>query len=142
MKWLFYEKETDTKAKVMMIYNVEPPKELISNGNYITVDNIEEPEQKTGKTALPYCNPETGDFWYEYVDKPLSSEEQLQEQINALNIAIAEIMGVQNMPAWKKNIFVNAIKARMEVEDRTVEDIIQDYPKLTEEEKVEILAEI
>lgn len=46
------------------------------------------------------------------------------------------------MPVWKKIIFVNAIKARMEMEDRTAEDIIQDYPKLTEEEKVEILAEI
>lgn len=46
------------------------------------------------------------------------------------------------MPLWKKTIFVNAIKARMEMEDRTAEDIIQDYPKLTEEEKVEILAEI
>lgn len=46
------------------------------------------------------------------------------------------------MPLWKKTIFVNAIKARMEMEDRTAEDIIQDYPKLTEEEKAEILAEI
>lgn len=46
------------------------------------------------------------------------------------------------MPVWKKTIFVNAIKARMEMEGRTAEDIIQDYPKLTEEEKVEILAEI
>ena len=46
------------------------------------------------------------------------------------------------MPVWKKTIFVNAIRARMVMEDRTAEDIIQDYPKLTEEEKVEILAEI
>jgi len=46
------------------------------------------------------------------------------------------------MPVWKKTIFVNAIKARMKIENRTAEDIIQDYPKLTEEEKIEILAEI
>ncbi len=45
------------------------------------------------------------------------------------------------MPSWKKNIFVNAIKARMELENRTAEDIIQDYTKLTEDEKTEILAE-
>jgi len=97
MKWLFYEKETDTRAKVMLIYYETPPKELLDGGNYITVANIEEPEQKTGKSALPYCNPETGDFWYEYVDIPLAPEEQLkelQEQINALNIAMAEIKGV------------------------------------------------
>ncbi len=97
MKWLFYEKETDTKAKVMLIYNVEPPEELISNGNYIKVENVPEPIQVKGKSTLPYCNPETKEVWYEYVDKPLSSEEQLkelQEQINTLNIAMAEIMGV------------------------------------------------
>lgn len=46
------------------------------------------------------------------------------------------------MPSWKKSIFVNAIKARMELESRTKEDIIQEYTKLTEEEKTEILAEI
>ncbi len=46
------------------------------------------------------------------------------------------------MPAWKLNIFVNAIKARMAQESRTAEDIIQEYTKLTETEKVEILAAI
>mgnify|MGYP000046834459 CR=1 FL=1 len=46
------------------------------------------------------------------------------------------------MPEWKKLIFVNAIRARMRMEDRTVEEIIQDYPKLTNEEKAEILSEI
>lgn len=46
------------------------------------------------------------------------------------------------MLAWKKTIFVNAIKARMEQENRTAEDIIQEYTKLTEQEKAEILAEI
>lgn len=97
MKWLFYEKETDIKAKVMLIYYETPPKELLDGGNYITIEDIPEPEQVKGKSALPYCNPQTKEVWYEYVDKPLSSEEQLkelQEQINALNIAMAEIMGV------------------------------------------------
>lgn len=46
------------------------------------------------------------------------------------------------MPIWKKTIFVNAIKARMEIEKRTKEDIIMDYPKLTETEKAEILQAI
>ena len=97
MKWLFYEKETDIKAKVMLIYHVEPPEELISKGNYIKVENVPEPRQVKGKSVLPYCNPETKEVWYEYVDKPLAPEEQLkelQEQVNALNIAMAEIMGV------------------------------------------------
>lgn len=46
------------------------------------------------------------------------------------------------MPIWKKTIFVNAIKARMEMENRTADEIITEYTKLTEEEKAEILAEI
>jgi hypothetical protein len=45
------------------------------------------------------------------------------------------------MPIWKKTIFVNAIKARVQMESRTAEDIIQDYPKLSEAEKEEILKE-
>ncbi len=91
MKWLFYEEETDIKAKVMLIYNVEPPEELISKGNYITATNIEEPEQKTGKNALPYCNPETGDFWYEYIDRPLTPEELANQKIQEQQAQIDEL---------------------------------------------------
>lgn len=43
------------------------------------------------------------------------------------------------MPEWKKSIFVAAIKARVDREQRTAEDIIQDYIKLTEAEKAEII---
>lgn len=46
------------------------------------------------------------------------------------------------MPEWKLNIFVNAIKTRMERENRAAEDIIAEYVKLTETEKQEILDEI
>lgn len=46
------------------------------------------------------------------------------------------------MPIWKKTIFVNAIRARTSMEDRTAEDIIAEYVKLTESEKTEILAAI
>lgn len=46
------------------------------------------------------------------------------------------------MPTWKRNIFVNAIKARMEAEARTAEDIIAEYVKLTDAERAEILEAI
>jgi len=46
------------------------------------------------------------------------------------------------MPTWKKNIFVNAIRARMIQENRTAENIITEYTALTEAEKTEILAAI
>lgn len=46
------------------------------------------------------------------------------------------------MPAWKLNIFVGAITCRMKAEQRTKEEIILDYPLLTEDEKNEILNNI
>lgn len=46
------------------------------------------------------------------------------------------------MPMWKKTIFVNAIKARIEEENRTAEDIIKEYTKLTDVEKQGILNDI
>lgn len=44
------------------------------------------------------------------------------------------------MPEWKKNIFVRVVRARMQQEGRTAEEILAEYPALTEEEKAEILA--
>lgn len=46
------------------------------------------------------------------------------------------------MPEWKKTIFVNAVKARMELEGKPAEDIIAEYTKLTDEEKTDILSAI
>ena len=46
------------------------------------------------------------------------------------------------MPEWKKNIFVRVVKNRMQQEGRTAEDILSEYPALTDEEKTEILAAI
>lgn len=44
------------------------------------------------------------------------------------------------MPEWKKNIFIRAVRTRMHQEGRTAEEILAEYPALTEEEKAEILA--
>lgn len=46
------------------------------------------------------------------------------------------------MPTWKLNIFTRVITQRMEVEQRTAEDIIAEYTLLTEEEKTKILNNI
>lgn len=39
------------------------------------------------------------------------------------------------MPEWKKSIFINTIKARVQLESRTPENILQEYTKLTKAEK-------
>lgn len=46
------------------------------------------------------------------------------------------------MPEWKKNIFVNAIRARTREESRTAEEIITEYTRLTDAEKAEILEQL
>jgi uncharacterized protein (DUF433 family) len=44
------------------------------------------------------------------------------------------------MSPWKKNIFVRVITRRMAEEGRTAEEILLEYPALTDEEKAEIIA--
>ena len=44
------------------------------------------------------------------------------------------------MPEWKKNIFVRVVNRRMQDEGKTAEEILLEYPALTEDEKAEILA--
>ena len=43
------------------------------------------------------------------------------------------------MPTWKKNIFVRVVRTRMEQEGRAAEEILAEYPALTDEEKQIIL---
>lgn len=43
------------------------------------------------------------------------------------------------MPTWKKNIFVRVVRTRMEQEGRAADEILAEYPALTEEEKRIIL---
>ena len=45
------------------------------------------------------------------------------------------------MPEWKKNIFTRVVRRRMQQEEgRTAEEILLEYPALTDEEKTEIIA--
>jgi uncharacterized protein (DUF433 family) len=44
------------------------------------------------------------------------------------------------VPTWKKNIFVRVVNRRMQDEGKTAEEILLEYPALTEEEKAGILA--
>lgn len=46
------------------------------------------------------------------------------------------------MPEWKRNIFMRVITRRMQEEGRTAEEILAEYPALTDEERQVILAAI
>ena len=92
-KWLFYQPETDIKAKVMLIYHRQPTQEEIQEVGlpYIETENYHEPEQRFGKTGLPYVNPQTGEYFVEYVDRPLSTEEEREKLISDLEILVMEL---------------------------------------------------
>ena len=44
------------------------------------------------------------------------------------------------MTEWKKNIFTHVVRRRIQEEGRTAEEILSEYPALTDEEKAEIIA--
>ena len=46
------------------------------------------------------------------------------------------------MPGWKKRIFVRIVIARMEAEQITVDQALEDYTALTSAEKAEIKAAV
>lgn len=46
------------------------------------------------------------------------------------------------MPEWKLNIFVRVVTRRAETEGKTVDEILDSYPLLTNEEKETIKARI
>lgn len=46
------------------------------------------------------------------------------------------------MPVWKLNLFVRVISRRIVEESRTSADILDEYPALTVNEKVEIIADL
>jgi len=89
---VFFEKETETRAKITMIHN-QPydeknglPLERIKQG--IEVESVPKRENIEGKKAVAYINPQTKEIWYEYEDIPLTKEEQ---RIKELEDRIAKL---------------------------------------------------
>jgi hypothetical protein len=56
------------------------------------VDEIPEPEQIEGKMAVMYYNPQTNRVYYEYIDRPLTPEEELQRRIDLMQQALDELL--------------------------------------------------
>lgn len=71
-----------TKAIVYTILDDVSKIEKYQGNNYKIVPDESIPplpETKTGKNAVLYINLETNQLWYEYVDRPLTPEEELQQ---------------------------------------------------------------
>lgn len=94
MKYIFYEGDN-----VTLIYYVTPSAELLGQP-YFIVNEIPEPEEKTGFVSVMKCNPETKEIFYEYVEKELTQEEkrirELEGAVLELTEMIAQLQGGAN----------------------------------------------
>ena len=84
MVFIRTEKITDDKHRITMHHS--DPSKLTSEqkkGGYL-VDSLPMKEQKLGKSAVRYYNPNTQEIWVEYHDRPLSPEEMETEEAKAL----------------------------------------------------------
>lgn len=73
----------------------EPDKmleEIKSKG--VIVDEIPVPNTPEGKKSVLYYNSVLKTLFYEYVDRVLSPEEQKEQRLQALEVAIAQILGI------------------------------------------------
>jgi len=103
MPYLFYKQENENKAFVELIYYQQPESVqdvLLNYDGYLIKDEIPKEEYLVGKISKLYCNPQTGELWYEYVDRPLTTDEianqKLQEneqRLADIEAAIAAILG-------------------------------------------------
>ncbi len=137
MAWFFAKPETDTKARVNLIYNVEPPQELKDRTDLVMVEGERiEKENRKGKKALPYVNPQTGEFWYEYVDRPLTQDEILAEQDERIDLLLRiELESLEGTPI--KESHIDGYVGLIERERITVDDIEDEERKAEVEKRLE-----
>ena len=81
----------DNNASV--IYDVSSLTE-VEKAKGITVEQLPTKEEIEGKQAILKCRKSTNEVWYQYEAKPIDEIAELKQQINDLNIAMANLMGV------------------------------------------------
>lgn len=94
MNYLFFEKETETRAVVTLMYHVTPPPEF-DGVPRIEVEEMPLPEPTFAKDAIMYANPTTGEVWFEYIDRPLTPQEEnqrLKEKQELMQKALDELI--------------------------------------------------
>ena len=78
-----YEKISDEKVRpITTIYNENLlTKEDKENAIEIEKESEIRKQNKVGKNCIRYYNPQTGEWWLEYEDRPLSPEEMEVEEV-------------------------------------------------------------
>lgn len=80
----------DENDNVNLIYYVDLPEELISLPHF-SLEVLPEPKNIEGKESILKCDGEK--VWYDYVDKVLSPEELLKQQVELLQQQIDILTG-------------------------------------------------
>jgi hypothetical protein len=92
-KLLFYDKITDTKAKVTLIHSnptVFTDTELTKG---VIVEDIPVPEEITGSYSVLYINPQTVELHYEYYPIPLQLDiQQVNQKMDNLTIQLGDVL--------------------------------------------------
>jgi len=77
MSYVFW----DDQNRITLIHNA-PEKlsdDVKEQGLEVNSDDIPEKENRYGQRAVRYIDPDTGDMWVEYEDRPLNEEERAEE---------------------------------------------------------------
>ena len=82
----------DENNNVNIIYYVDLPEELISLPHF-SLEGLPEPKNIEDKESVLKCDGKK--VWYDYVDKELSSEELLKQQIDILS-KMSEFLASEN----------------------------------------------
>lgn len=94
MRYLFLEVGDDSRRKVTSIYYNGKDLTDEQKANAIEVEDVPEPENIPGKDATLYVNTQDNSIYYEYTDRPLTTEEKLatlQDENAELMFAIANL---------------------------------------------------
>ena len=88
--FLFLEKETEQKARIMCVHNFPNMLSEEEKQNGVLVDSYNEPVPQKGKSALPYWDYETQEVFFEFVDAK-TEETDLRQKLEEQEQAIAEL---------------------------------------------------
>lgn len=96
-KLLMGSKINEQKMKVEIIYNLDHPDNagLDTSQGVVVEEEAPLPEPQIGKGYLWYVNPQTGEQWFEFYDRPLTPEEQLQvqqQQLEEMTILLGDLL--------------------------------------------------
>jgi len=95
MPVIFYEKETEERARVMLVHSM--PEQLsakrIAEG--IEIETVPDPpEVAFDEVALPYCNPVDKTMWWEVTKRELTPQEKrLLGRIGSLEQRVGKLEG-------------------------------------------------